>query len=144
MAVVGAFCAIATLIVFLQGLADVYKAAVIISALILLASLLVVKEHIAPKGELAELTKTLRLAVHLDQILKQASEIMLLSRLLEKQPDDRLVKDLASDDATVLKYSIDSVEELVKQLSQDQKLEGALEDIHIDDAMLERRVKLGK
>jgi hypothetical protein len=144
MAVIDGVLAIGALLTFLQGVADVYKVTAILVTATVVVVLFIVRERIRPKGELATLTGTLRLAVHLDQILKQASEVMLLGKVLERKSDDRLVKDLATDNCAVLRDSIDSVERLVKDLGSDKKLEEALEDIHIDRSVLDRRIRLGK
>jgi hypothetical protein len=129
---------------FLQGLADLYKTAAVLLLIVVAVLLLFARERLAPRGELATLTETLRLAVHLDQILKQAVEIMLLGRLLKRSPKDQLVKDMASDNCCILSDSIGSVEDLVGKLTKDQKLEKALEEIHIDHTVLQRRIALGK
>jgi hypothetical protein len=144
MAVIDGVLAIGALLTFLQGVADVYKVTAILATATVVVVLFIVRERIKPKGELATLTGTLRLAVHLDQILKQASEVMLLGKVLERRSDDRLVKDLATDNCAVLRDSIDSVERLVRELGTDKKLEEALEDIHIDRSVLDRRIRLGK
>jgi len=142
-AVIEALLAVVTFMTFLQGLAAVYQVTAAVATLVALVILLFLRERIAPSGELTALRETLRLALHLDQILKQASEIMWLTGFLDKHPDNETVRDLAADNCTILRDSIDSAQKLEKQIGEEE-LDEALEDIHIDKAYLRRRLTLGR
>jgi hypothetical protein len=143
-AVVGGFLGIATFVVFLQQLADIYKGAAVVFTVGVIVILLFVRERLVPRGELAVLRDTVRLGIHLDQLFKQSVEVMWLDKLLENPKGKEMAADFVFDCCTVLQDSISSIEDILASLRKSNKLKEAMEELHIDETLIERRVELGK
>jgi len=143
-AVLGGLSAIGT---FISGIVQGWFVMTTIAAggitAIIVVLLVWLKKRFIPSGEIAALSETLRLGIHLDQIIKQSSELRLLIEYLNKNPKDELASGLAEDAATILEDSIKIIEEIREQLQQKNKWSEALRELHINEDTVKRRIDLG-
>jgi hypothetical protein len=114
----------------------------VIATVIVAATAYPVYSRLRPSRDLQEESLSIRLSIHLDQILKQSVEVSMLAEIPDGGGPKDLVTHLLSDGLSVLLDSVSRVEEIRKELGDG--LLKALEEIHTTSDTLESRLRLGK
>lgn len=143
-AIIGGFGVALNAIILFQQIGGIIKLTILILTIAVIAGLLIIKGHFVPGKKLAELRPTLRLAIHLDRVVKHVGEISLLKRALKHDSDNELIEDMQKSAYKYLSDSLAYIKQIVKELKEKEILEQSMKEIHVNEDIINSRIKLAE